>query len=172
MVAITQIHVAGFETCQFTQKAKAAAIQLAEQQPELFSFEDKFTFETRKQYKSFLASEAIDEPFADCDRALEHTACPFVWMNMNDFIGGSKEMMAFTKKRVGEVQEKAPAPAAEPVVEQTKVELKVEEPNPLAETVKMQGERIAALESELALLKKTMLDASSLFAAVAKTQTA
>ena len=171
MVAITQIHVAGFETCQFTQKAKAAAVRLAEQQPELFSFEDKLTFETRKEYKTFLASEAIDEPFADCDRALEHTACPFVWMNMNDFIGGSKEMVAFTKERIGEVQAKAPAPAAEPV-EQTKVEQKVEEPNPLAETVKLQGERIASLESELALLKKTMLDASSLFAAVANTQTA
>jgi len=173
MVAIQELHVAGFATCQFTLRAKAAAARLAKEQPELFSFDDCLTFETRGKYKCFLASEAVDEPFADVPRALEHTACPFVWMNNNDFIGGSREMVAFVEDRIGEEKAAEPELEAEAKNAESVVAVeKTDEANPLAETVKLQGERITSLESELASLKAAMLEASSIFAAATRSQIA
>jgi len=174
MVAIQELHVAGFATCQFTLRAKAAAARLAKEQPELFSFDDCLTFETRGKYKCFLASEAVDEPFADVPRALEHTACPFVWMDNNTFIGGSKEMVAFVEDRIGEEKAAEPQLVAEAEVKNVEAVAvtKTEEANPLAETVKLQGERIASLESEVASIKAAMLEASSIFAAATKSQIA
>ena len=69
-------HVAGFETCPYYQKAKAALTGVSILFPNVVKLGDGKQFATKEEYQTWLATFINEGGFSS---PLTHTSSPFVW---------------------------------------------------------------------------------------------
>lgn len=100
-MAVDEIHVAGFASCTFFQKASNAAAAMQHMFPDKIKA-SIHQFETRDEYKNWLAThrEASFLPLFTQTlgpKAEKHTSSPFSWLNGDKFIGGCDDTLAYLK---------------------------------------------------------------------------
>jgi glutaredoxin len=93
---IHQVHVAGFRTCPYHQRALRKA-------RDTFGANrvDERTFPTRAEYKNWLRQNSVSGGIVDTIAALHpragrHTSSPFVWINEDYFVGGCDDLHALS----------------------------------------------------------------------------
>lgn len=100
-------HVAGFDTCPYYQKAKAALTGVSILFPNIVKLGDGQHFPTQEEYKTWLATFITDGGFPS---PLTHTSSPFVWTETTigtstgaptrTYIGGCDATLSYCQRQL------------------------------------------------------------------------
>ena len=111
-------HVAGFETCPYYQKAKAALTGVSILFPNVVKLGDGKSFATKEEYQTWLATFINEGSFPS---PLTHTSSPFVWTETTSgtstdtptraVIGGCDATLAWCQRQLMNSTTVSPSPA-------------------------------------------------------------
>ena len=112
-------HVAGFDTCPYYAKAKAALTGVSVLFPNVVKMGDGKQFSTKEEYKTWLATFIKEGGFPT---PLEHTSSPFVWTETIStasavdapsriYIGGCDATIAWCQRQLSSASTTTPSPA-------------------------------------------------------------
>ena len=112
-------HVAGFETCPYYDKAKAALTGVSILFPNVVKLGDGKLFATKEEYQTWLATFVVDGGFPS---PVTHTSSPFVWTETTSetsaatapsrvYVGGCDATTAWCQRQFMSANTSTPIPA-------------------------------------------------------------